>query len=87
MAEFVSKMNGGLQELDETHWWLELLAESDLINPSRLTELRDETNHLIAIVVTCIRNAPAKTTSEEASSALRPPPTRPSAPRSTRAQR
>ena len=56
-AEFVSKMNGGLQELDETDWWLELLGESGLIKPSRLTELRDETDQLIAIFVTCIRNA------------------------------
>jgi len=50
-------MNGGLQELDETDWWLELLAESGLIAASRLVELRDETNQLIAIFVTCIKNA------------------------------
>jgi four helix bundle protein len=56
-AEFVSKMNGGLQELDETDWWLELLAESGIVKPPRLTELRDETNQLIAIFVTCIKNA------------------------------
>src|SRR5262245_45568749 len=53
-AEFVSKMNGGLQELDETAWWLELLADSGLIKASRLEELRDETNQLIAIFVACI---------------------------------
>jgi len=27
VAEFVSKMDGGLQELDETGYWLELLVE------------------------------------------------------------
>jgi four helix bundle protein len=57
VAEFISKMNSGLQELDETDWWLELLAESGLIKPSRLDELRAETNELIAIFVTCIKNA------------------------------
>jgi four helix bundle protein len=50
-------MNGGLQELDETDWWLELLADSGLLKPSRLDELRDETDQLIRIFVTCIRNA------------------------------
>jgi hypothetical protein len=53
-------MNGGLQELDETAWWLELLAESGIVKPERLTELRDETNQLIAIFVTCINNARSK---------------------------
>jgi four helix bundle protein len=30
-AEFISKLEGGLQELDETAYWLELLAESGII--------------------------------------------------------
>jgi four helix bundle protein len=54
--EFVSKMNGGLQELDETDWWLELLGEYDLVKASRLTDLRSEANELITIFVTCIKN-------------------------------
>ena len=37
-------MNSGLQELDETDRRLELLAESGLIEPARLDELRAETN-------------------------------------------
>ncbi len=28
-AEFISKIEGGLQELEETIYWLELLIESD----------------------------------------------------------
>jgi hypothetical protein len=50
-------MNGGLQELDETDWWLELLGASGLVSARRLVELRDETNQLIAIFVTCIKNS------------------------------
>lgn len=34
-AEFVSKLNGGLQELEETAYWQELLAESGLVKPER----------------------------------------------------
>lgn len=53
-------MNGGLQELDETDWWLELLAETGFVKSARLEELRDETQQLIAIFVTCIKNAKRK---------------------------
>lgn len=56
-AEFIAKMNIGLQELDETGWWLELLGDSGVIKGSRLAGQRDETDQLIAIFVTCINNA------------------------------
>src|SRR5262249_21541700 len=35
-AEFVSKLDGALQELEETSYWLELLGESGAIKPERL---------------------------------------------------
>jgi four helix bundle protein len=38
-AEFVSKIEGGLQELDETGYWLELLAESGIVPGERLAAL------------------------------------------------
>jgi four helix bundle protein len=51
-ADFVSKIEGGLQELDETLYWLELLAEANIIPASRLEPLERETNELIAMFVT-----------------------------------
>ena len=30
-ADFISKIEGGLQELEETQYWLELLGESRLV--------------------------------------------------------
>lgn len=56
-AEFASKMNVGLQELDETEYWLELLQEADIISAAKLKELRQETNELIAIFVTILKKA------------------------------
>ncbi|ASC69564.1 hypothetical protein XM38_004910 [Halomicronema hongdechloris C2206] len=56
-AEFVSKLNGGLQELEETNYWLELLAESETIEPSRLNPLSQEAGELTAIFVTLVKNA------------------------------
>ena len=56
-AEFISKISGGLQELEESAYWLELLEKSEIIHPSRLSDLRSETNELTAIFVTCIKTA------------------------------
>jgi len=48
-AEFISKIEGGLQELDETAYWLELLVESRIVAANLLAPLLRETNELIAI--------------------------------------
>jgi len=54
-AEVVSKIEGGLQELEETRYWLELLAESGIIHQERLTFLFQESDELMAILVTCVK--------------------------------
>ncbi len=54
-AEFISKIEGGLQELEETQYWLELLADAEIVPPQRLASLFDEVNQLIAILVTCVK--------------------------------
>jgi four helix bundle protein len=56
-AEFVSKIEAGLQELEETAYWLELLIEGGIVTTGRLSSLLKETNELIAILVTCAKNA------------------------------
>jgi four helix bundle protein len=56
-AEFISKLEGGLQELDETAYWLELLAEGGVVPQEKLAGLLDETDQLTAIFVTCVKRA------------------------------
>jgi len=56
-ADFISKMEGGLQELDETDYWLELLTDSGIVPQTKLKHLRDETNELIAIFVASVKTA------------------------------
>ena len=58
-AEYVSKVGGGLQELEETVYWLELLTDANLVAPQRLTSLTNEANELIAIFVTLSNRAKA----------------------------
>jgi four helix bundle protein len=59
-AEFVSKIEGGLQELEESAYWMELLVESSIIPETRLSDLQQEADELMAILVTCSKNAKAK---------------------------
>ncbi len=51
-AELISKIEGGLQELEETVYWLELLGESGIVTVGRLEELMKEAEELTAILVT-----------------------------------
>lgn len=54
-AEFISKMEGGLQELEETAYWLELLVGSGTISQEQMKELLDETEQLIAIFTASVK--------------------------------
>ena len=54
-AEFVSKIEVGLQEIEETVYWFELLIESELISEKRLKNLLEEASELTAIFVTSVK--------------------------------
>ena len=54
-AEFISKIEGGLQELEESVYWMELLVESGIIKTERLEELMKEADELTAILVTSVK--------------------------------
>ena len=56
-AEFISKIESSLQELDETAYWLELLVDGGFFGPEKLKDLQNETNELIAIFVASARTA------------------------------
>ncbi len=63
-AELISKIEGGLQELEETVYWLELLVDSGIAEAERMAELLKEADELIAILVTSARTV--KTRKEKA---------------------
>lgn len=54
-AEVISKLEGGLQELEETQYWLELLSESGIVPADLLSSLLQEADELTAIIVTCVK--------------------------------
>ena len=55
--DFISKMEGALQELDETAYWLELLHEAGLTDGAEVKKLGAETDELISIFVTIVKRA------------------------------
>ena len=54
-ADFINKMEGALQELEETQHWLELLEGAKVFVPKRLVAIRQETDELISIFVTIVK--------------------------------
>ena len=54
-ADFISKIEGAIQELDESDYWLGMLADGSYIPVQRLLPLIEETNELIAIFVTMVK--------------------------------
>ena len=55
--DFISKMEGSLQELDETAFWIELLIEAEIMSKERMSGLEEETEELIKIFVASIKTA------------------------------
>ncbi|MEW6128682.1 MAG: four helix bundle protein [Acidobacteriota bacterium] len=54
-AEFISKIEGGLQELEETVYWMELLVEAEIVKEIRLNNLLKEAEELTSIFVASVK--------------------------------
>ena len=64
-AEFVAKLGDCLKELEETAYWFELLLESGIVTPNKMTMLQDEVRQLNAICTTIIKRMKTKQRKEE----------------------
>jgi len=58
--DFISKIEGALQELDETQYWLELISDARIVSAKRLAPLHQEAGELIAILVTIVKNVKSR---------------------------
>ena len=58
--DFINKIEGALQELDESCYWLELIEKSGIMPSKRLTGLRAEAVELTKILVTVVKRAKDK---------------------------
>jgi len=59
-ADFISKIEGSLQELEEATYWLELMDEIGLFSADKLRPVRQETKELTAIFVTIVRKVKSR---------------------------
>jgi four helix bundle protein len=58
--DFINKIEGALQELDETCYWLELIEKSEIMSAKRLVSLRAEAVEITKILVTVVKPAKDK---------------------------
>jgi len=59
-ADFINKLEGALQELEETGYWLELLVGASIVSGEMLAALQQEAEELTAILVTIVKGAKAR---------------------------
>lgn len=59
-AEFISKIEGGMQELEESAYWLELLADAKILPLEKLSALMSEADELMAILTSCVKKIKAE---------------------------
>ena len=55
--EFIAKMGIVEEEADESEFWLELVADSGLLEASRVVPLENEARRIVAMTVSSIRTA------------------------------
>ena len=59
-ADMIAKMGIVEEEADETLYWLELLVEAGLMPESRLADLMQETDQVVAMTVASIKTLRAR---------------------------
>ncbi len=58
--DFVYKIEIVLEEADESHYWLEIIRDAELVKGERIDELITEANELTAIFAATYKTAKAK---------------------------
>ncbi|HEY88556.1 MAG TPA: four helix bundle protein [Thermoflexia bacterium] len=55
VADMIAKLSIVEEEADETLYWLELLVEAGLMPETRLSDLMQETDEIVAMIVSSIK--------------------------------
>jgi len=59
-AEYISKIEGGMQELEETMYWLELLAGAGICKSAELQPILLEADEIMSVLFPCSKSAKSK---------------------------
>ena len=57
VADFISKIEGSLQQIEETRYWLDLLVESEALAMQDASLVIQEADELTAMLVASVRTA------------------------------
>jgi four helix bundle protein len=52
-ADYISKLNGGIEEAEESTFWFDLLLRADITSESAAGPLRHEADQLCKILISC----------------------------------
>ena len=58
--DFINKIEGAMQELEETGYWLDLAVDCGAVKETRLKSLKTETTELMSIFVAMVRNTKSR---------------------------
>ncbi len=59
-AELITKLNITLEEADESHYWMELIVEAELVPVEKLRSLMTEANEIVSMLVSSLKTLRAK---------------------------
>ena len=59
-ADFISKLSIVEEEADESMFWMELLIEAEIVKETLLSNLLDEANQILSMIVSTIKTSKEK---------------------------
>jgi four helix bundle protein len=62
VADFINKMEGSLQEVEEACYWLELLVKSNTVPETQIAPIAKEADELTAMLVASVKTAKRRRT-------------------------
>lgn len=64
-ADFIAKMSIARKEARETHYWLRLLKESEIVPESQLSEIVQEADEIIRILTAIVKTSQTRQSNEK----------------------
>lgn len=64
-ADFIAKMSIARKEARETHYWLRLLKESEIVPESQLSEIVQEADEIIRILTAIVKTSQTRFSNEK----------------------
>jgi four helix bundle protein len=64
-ADFIAKVSIARKEARETHYWLRLLKESEIVPESQLSEIIREADEIIRILTAIVKTSQARNTNDK----------------------